>query len=128
MAGKRRATIVEVASHSNPSRSYRVWIDATGPIFCDCPGHKFARGGSRKPCKHMIALDDNSAFTIAVQSLAAVGSTAKAATEAMQRFEAVFKAETRFSVIEIAEEQSDGSWQSSVNVSRFANIELGEEN
>lgn len=51
-----RYLVALMPSASNPSKSYRV--DVTNGR-CDCPAWKFSRAnpdGSRKPCKHLIAL------------------------------------------------------------------------
>jgi hypothetical protein len=51
-----RATVLEVSSTSTPGRRYRVWVGPDGPIFCECPAHKFHKGkpaGQRPDCKHM---------------------------------------------------------------------------
>lgn len=49
---------VQVASSSNPAKTYTIWVGQSGPEFCECPAFKFQRGQlvDRKPCKHMRSI------------------------------------------------------------------------
>lgn len=109
----RVATVVEIESTSTPGTWYRVWVDPTGPIFCDCPGHKYARHGVRKPCRHMAAMRASGDFETAAAIAASAAATASLrATDRRVRF------------LEIAQEADDGSWVTIGDLSRFANLEV----
>lgn len=133
----RLATVLEVESMSTPGRSYRVWVDANGPIFCDCPAHKYPRNGVRSPCKHMRAV---SGFST---SLARTAEAAKQAGFSMadlsQTMDVVARAygkyregpaptkrstNPRIRLLEMQEETTEGSWVTVGDLSRFNNLEV----
>lgn len=129
----RTAVTIEVASSSSPGTKYRVWVGPQGPIFCDCPGHKYARGGVRKPCKHMKAVGGTNVRQMAAEVLR-MGQSAEQATtslielqQAARRASADGAADTianRVKFLEIQEENEAGEWTVVADVSRFNNLEL----
>lgn len=46
--------IIQVRSMSNPSKIYNVDVKNGR---CSCPQWIFQKGGKRKPCKHLLAMD-----------------------------------------------------------------------
>jgi hypothetical protein len=109
-----RVTIVEVASTSTPRKSYRVWVGADGPEFCDCPGHKFVRkNGQRTVCKHMKALGASTALPTAVALAKGTTPTPAAHWDA------------RFRFIEVQERTNESSeWMTTVDLTRFNQLEV----
>jgi len=109
-----RATVVEVASHSTPGKAYRVWVGADGPLFCECPSHKFVRDGIRRPCKHMRAMAESADLPLA-QALA-YDRPGMPATVKPQ--------DSRFRFIEVQEQNEAGAWSSVLDLARFTNLEV----
>ena len=111
----RTASILEVASTSSPGTTYQVWVDATGVIFCNCPGHRYVRSdGKRRTCKHMKAVAASELFGQA-KTLAEAGVVPKG-TE--------IKVGRGIRFIEVQEEVSDGSWVTVTDLSRFQHLEV----
>jgi hypothetical protein len=111
----RTATVLEVASSSSPGTTYKVWVDATGPIFCNCPGHRFVRAdGKRRTCKHMKAVAESVVCGQAM-SLAEAGVVPKGTELKMGR---------SIRIIELQEEKTEGTWVTVTDLSRFANLEV----
>lgn len=109
-----RAAVVEVASSSSPGVTYRVWVGEDGPIFCDCPGHKFVRAdGVRRICKHMKAIAGDSVALTTATSLVRTGTAAPKQHKPGIRF------------IEMQEREStDTAWVTVTDLSRFNNLEV----
>lgn len=110
------AAVLEVASTSTPGKSYRVWVGEAGPIFCDCPAHKFHRGkpaGERPDCKHMRTVRGST--TLAQARAIAAGQTL--ATVALAG-----DAQVRF--LELQEETTEGTWVPVTDLRRFTNLDL----
>lgn len=115
----RTATVLEVASSSTPGKSYRVWVDASGPIFCDCPGHKFARGGVRKECRHMRDVRGSEVFDAAVE-------IAKGGRPVAPKRPAASKRPVpseRIRLLELQEE-IEGTWVTVGDLCRFHDLEV----
>ncbi len=108
----RKATVVEVSSDSTPGRTYMVWVGAEGPIFCNCPGHKYARHGVRKPCKHMRALGSATEIVSWAQTIATTKETVP-----------VQSTDRRFRFLEVQEETTEGTW-ATVSDLRFRHLEV----
>lgn len=120
----RTAAVLEVASTSS-DRTYRVWVAEDGPIFCDCPAHKFHKGkpaGERPPCKHMRALMQNTPVMTTAQALART-SVAKVAERPRQE---TVTGTSRFRFLEVQEQDTTGAWVtlSGTDLSRFNNLEV----
>jgi hypothetical protein len=112
-------TIVEVASSSSPGTWYRVWVDESGPIFCECPAHKFHKGkpaGQRPDCKHMKALRATS-DGVTAQELARYGELAASAPKQQD-------SNIRFLELIEADEDNYTEWVSVVDLARFNNLEV----
>lgn len=110
----RSATVLEVASSSTPGKSYRVWVDATGPVFCDCPGHKYARGGARRECRHMRTVRESVTYGTAVE-IATKGTAVAVKAAAVDR---------RIRFLEVQEETSEGTWTTVGDLRRFQHLEV----
>ena len=104
------ATVVEVRSDSHPDTLYRVWVGDEGPIFCDCPGHKYARKGRRVICKHMKALGADAGVLQAAKTVAKTGNVQQ-------------PKDGRFRFLHV-EEEVNGAWVAVTDAARFAGLEL----
>ncbi len=115
----RNATVLEVESTSSPGTTYRVWVGEDGPIFCDCPAHKFHKGkpaGERPDCKHMKAVrgSEDGATAIELARYGAIGASAPKQQDRRIRF------------IELVEMEQDNYSETVVigDLSRFNNLEV----
>lgn len=113
------ATVLEVASTSSPDRTYRVWVGEDGPIFCDCPAHKFHKGkpaGERPDCKHMRVVRGSEDGRTASE-LARYGEVGASAPQQRDR---------RIRFLEIVQMQDDNPSESVVigTLDRFNNLEV----
>lgn len=49
--------ITEVTVRSDSGHTYKIKIEDGHPIWCSCPGYRFAKGQSQtRTCKHVAAL------------------------------------------------------------------------
>lgn len=111
----RTATVVEVSSDSAPGRTYRVWVGADGPIFCDCPGHKYRHEPVelRPPCKHMRRLGADADVLAEAKALATTPRTARPRRQPRGRF----------AFLEVQEQTDSGAWVTVTDL-RFSNLEV----
>ena len=58
--------LAEFRSKSNPTKLYRVAVDAQGKLGCSCPAWCFQKGGKHH-CKHLQALLDDDFKASAVE-------------------------------------------------------------
>lgn len=119
----RAATVLEVASTSSPGVTYRVWVAEDGPIFCDCPSHKFQKGkpaGERKPCKHMKAVSADASVLDDAVALAKSAPDLRVATRRVRR-----STNPHIRIIEVQEQDTtEGAWVTVTDLRRFSNLEV----
>jgi hypothetical protein len=116
-----KATVLEVASHSSPGKFYRVHVGPDGPIFCDCPAHRFTKGkpaGQRPDCKHMRILREDGV------ALATARVVAASVVPASAVFTPPKQMDSRIRFIEVQEETNEGTWASVSDLRRFNNLEV----
>jgi SWIM zinc finger len=117
-ARMKRAVVMSVESSSSPGKFYRVWVDDAGPIFCECPASRFAKGqigAGRKPCKHMRTMAESSDLATAT-ALAKVGDLPIVEPRHTDR---------RVRFIEIQTQDNEGAWTPVAgNLSRFNQLEV----
>jgi hypothetical protein len=137
------AAVLEVPSTSS-DKMYRVWVGELGPIFCECPAHKFTRGkpaGQRPDCKHMKAIRSDTALYAKAVALAKEADQLKRDAAAAKRAALGQRAtvprvtpgeaqrkepahqDRRIRFIEVQEQTETGVWVG-FTLGRFAHLEM----